>query len=69
VFSVTVAPLQALLSLDTLRKSSKLNMSELESAECIGALHTLYSMALTPIGQSGQVAWGCVLVLLVRMYS
>lgn len=43
---------QVLQSLDMLRKASKLNMSELESADCIGALHTLYSMTLTPIGES-----------------
>lgn len=42
---------QVLQSLDMLRRTSKLNMSELESADCIGALHTLYSMTLTPIGK------------------
>ena len=34
-----------------LRKAPKLNMADLESSETIGALHTLYSMTLTPIGE------------------
>ncbi len=48
------ALLQVLQSLDMLRRASKLNMSELESSECIGALHTLYTMTLTPIGTYGH---------------
>ncbi len=37
--------------MDVLKKSPKLNMADLESPDTIGALHTLYSMTLTPIGQ------------------
>ena len=43
---------QVLQSLDQLRRAPKSNMSELESTECVSALHTLYTMTLTPIGQS-----------------
>ncbi|CAI8032881.1 Protein virilizer homolog [Geodia barretti] len=44
--------LQVLQSLDQLRRAPKSNMSELESTECVSALHTLYTMTLTPIGKS-----------------
>ena len=47
-----------------LRKASKLNMSELESADCIGALHTLYSMTLSPVGEFSLYA-GCLSVYLL----
>ncbi len=43
--------LQILQSMDVLKKSPKLNMADLELPDTIGALHTLYSMTLTPIGQ------------------
>ena len=43
--------IQTIQSLDMLRKAPKLNMADLESSETIGALHTLYSMTLTPIGE------------------
>lgn len=43
--------LQVLQSLDVLRKAPKQTMSDLQSPECLGSLHTLYSMTLTPIGQ------------------
>lgn len=42
---------QVLQSLDQLRRAPKSNMSELEATDCISALHTLYTMTLTPIGQ------------------
>ena len=29
-------------------------MADLESTECIGALHVLYSMTLTPVGQLNE---------------
>ncbi len=43
--------------MDVLKKSPKLNMADLESPDTIGALHTLYSMTLTPIGQLHATKW------------
>ena len=42
--------LQVMQSLDALKRAPKTTMSELESGDCLTALHTLYSMTLTPIG-------------------
>lgn len=53
VFITSIVKYQILQSLDMLRKAPKLNMSDLESSETIGALHTLYTMTLTPLGQYG----------------
>ncbi|XP_064393290.1 protein virilizer homolog isoform X2 [Halichondria panicea] len=53
--------IQILQSMDVLKKSPKLNMADLESPDTIGALHTLYSMTLTPIGKhavAGVLALG-----------
>ena len=43
--------LHVLQALDQLRRAPKGNMMELEATGCVSALHTLYTMTLTPIGQ------------------
>ena len=42
---------QVLQSLDMLRRAPKHTMSDLESNDCITALHTLFSMTLVPVGK------------------